>query len=39
MAEQRNETRHRTLKPGLIVINDGYSTIECMVRYLSESGA
>lgn len=39
MAEQRNETRHRTLKPGLIVINDGYSTIECMVRNLSESGA
>ena len=37
--EQRNDQRHRTLKPGLIVFNDGYSTIECMVRNLSEGGA
>jgi len=39
VAEQRNDQRHRTLKPGLIVFNDGYSTIECMVRNLSEGGA
>ena len=39
MAEQRNETRHRILKPALIVFNDGYSTIECLVRNLSEGGA
>jgi zona occludens toxin (predicted ATPase) len=37
--ESRNEQRHRTLKPGLIVFNNGFSTIECMVRNLSESGA
>jgi hypothetical protein len=37
--EHRNEQRHRTLKPGLIVFNNGFSTIECMVRNLSESGA
>jgi zona occludens toxin (predicted ATPase) len=37
--EQRNEQRHRTLKPGLIVFNNGFSTIECLVRNLSESGA
>ena len=39
MAEQRNEQRHRILRGGLIVFNDGRSTIECMVRNLSESGA
>lgn len=39
MSEQRNEQRHRILKPGLIVFNDGRSTIECMVRNLSEGGA
>lgn len=37
--EHRNEQRHRTLKPALIVFNDGRSTIECTVRNLSESGA
>ena len=37
--DHRNEQRHRILKPGLIVFNDGRSTIECMVRNLSESGA
>jgi hypothetical protein len=37
--EHRIEQRHRTLKPGLIVFNEGRSTIECTVRNLSESGA
>lgn len=37
--DHRNEQRHRMLKPGLIVFNNGYSTIECTVRNLSESGA
>jgi hypothetical protein len=35
----RNEQRHRILKPGLIVFNNGFSTIECTVRNLSEGGA
>jgi len=40
MAEDhRNEQRHRTLKPALIVFNEGRSTIECMIRNLSEGGA
>ena len=37
--ENRNEQRHHTLKPGLIVFNNGFSTIECTVRNLSEGGA
>lgn len=39
MTDQRNEQRHRTLKGGYIVFNDGRSTIECVVRNLSEGGA
>jgi hypothetical protein len=37
--DHRKAQRHRTLKGGLIVFNDGRSTIECMVRNLSEGGA
>jgi hypothetical protein len=37
--EQRATPRRRTLKGARIVINDGFSTLECTVRNLSESGA
>lgn len=39
MIERRTALRHRTLKTGLIVFNDGRSTLTCVVRNLSESGA
>ncbi len=37
--DQRGAQRHRTLKKGFIVISEGFSTIDCMVRNMSESGA
>lgn len=39
--EQDNRTtqRHRTLKGARIVFNNGFSTIECTVRNMSETGA
>ena len=37
--EGRAAPRHRTLKGGKIVINDGFSTFACTVRNLSETGA
>lgn len=37
--DQRASPRQRTLKGGRIVINDGYSTFQCTVRNLSETGA
>ncbi|WP_332688064.1 PilZ domain-containing protein [Devosia sp.] len=37
--EKRASPRQRTLKGGRIVINDGFSTFQCTVRNLSESGA
>lgn len=40
MTEERRATiRHRTLKGGRVVTNAGYSTIDCTVRNLSETGA
>lgn len=39
MTEQRGDQRQRTLKTGMIVFNGGRSTIECVVRNLSEGGA
>ena len=39
MIERRNAPRHRTLKTGLIVFNDGRSTLTCVVRNLSDTGA
>ena len=40
MTDDKSSTRRqRTLKGARIVLNDGYSTIDCMVRNLSESGA
>lgn len=37
--DERNAQRHRTLKGGKIVFNDGRSTFDCVVRNLSETGA
>lgn len=37
--EQRQSARQRTLKGGRIVVNNGFSTFQCTVRNMSESGA
>jgi hypothetical protein len=37
--EQRAAHRMRTLKGGRIVINDGFSTFQCTIRNLSDTGA
>ena len=39
MNELRQTQRHRTLKKAHIVVSDGFSTIDCVVRNLSETGA
>jgi hypothetical protein len=40
MDEERRATiRQRTLKGGRIALHDGFSTLTCMVRNLSEAGA
>src|SRR4051812_35185507 len=38
-AERRSAQRHRVLKKGRIVLNTGFSTLDCMVRNLSDGGA
>ena len=37
--ENRAAPRRRVLKGGRIVINDGFSTFQCTVRNLSDTGA
>jgi hypothetical protein len=37
--ERRRSARHRVLKPGRIVFNEGYSSITCTLRDLSTHGA
>jgi len=37
--DERQTPRHRTLKGGKIVINDGRSTFDCTIRNLSDTGA
>lgn len=37
--EPRDSQRHRTLKGGKIVVNDGFSTFDCTIRNMSEAGA
>lgn len=39
MMDKRASPRHRTLKGAHIVFNNGASTIDCIVRDLSETGA
>ncbi|ODT69089.1 MAG: hypothetical protein ABS75_18135 [Pelagibacterium sp. SCN 63-23] len=37
--EPRGAPRYRTLKGGKIVVNNGFSTFDCTIRNLSETGA
>ena len=37
--ERRGSPRHRTFKPGKIVLNDGAAVLDCTVRNRSEKGA
>lgn len=37
--EERKSVRHRTLKGAKIVLNGSYSTFNCTVRNMSETGA
>ena len=37
--DRRKERRHRVLKEALIVLNNGHSTMSCVVRDISEGGA
>lgn len=37
--EHRVSPRQRVLKGGRIVINDGFSTFQCTIRNLSDTGA
>lgn len=39
MNDNRGSQRHRTLKGGKIVFNDGFSTYDCTIRNLSDTGA
>ncbi|MCM2293191.1 PilZ domain-containing protein [Allorhizobium sp. BGMRC 0089] len=39
MNEKRSSARVRTLKGGRILLNNGYSTFDCVIRNLSETGA
>lgn len=39
MEDKRQTIRHRVLKGGHVVFNDGRSTISCIVREMSEAGA
>jgi len=39
MDDKRSSPRQRVLKSALVVFNDGRSTINCVVRNLSETGA
>jgi GGDEF domain-containing protein len=36
---RRSERRHRVFKRGRIIFGDGFSTIDCMIRDLSQRGA
>lgn len=39
MEEKRETIRHRVLKGGHVVFNDGRSTISCIAREMSDAGA
>jgi hypothetical protein len=38
-AERRADQRHRVLKGGTLHFNKGYSSLECVIRDLSATGA
>jgi PilZ domain len=37
--ERRSDQRHRVLKGGTLYFNKGYSSLECVIRDLSATGA
>lgn len=37
--DSRTSQRRRTLKGGKIVVNNGFSTFDCVIRNLSDTGA
>jgi zona occludens toxin (predicted ATPase) len=37
--DQRTAQRHRVLKSAMIVVNNGYSTISCVVKNETDTGA
>jgi hypothetical protein len=39
MSEQRNQSRQRVFKAGKIVVKQGASVFDCIVRNLSDDGA
>jgi hypothetical protein len=39
MEERRKSVRHRTLKGGRICFNDGSTSMDCVIRDISEGGA
>ena len=39
MEEQRKSVRHRTLKGGRICFNSGSSSVDCVIRDISDGGA
>jgi hypothetical protein len=39
MEDQRKFVRHRTLKGGRICFNSGSSSLDCLIRDISEGGA
>lgn len=38
-SSRRRQRRNRTYKAGKIVFNEGFSTIDCVIKDLSETGA
>lgn len=38
-AERRSDQRHRVLKGGTLHFNKGYSSLECVIRDMSATGA
>jgi len=38
MKNRRRDLRRRTLKRGLLILNEGYSTVNCVIRDISDSG-
>lgn len=38
MKNRRRDLRRRTLKRGILILNHGYSTVNCVIRDMSDSG-
>lgn len=37
--DRRSEPRHRVLKGGVLIFNNGYGVLDCVVRNMSDHGA